>query len=52
VKLGEALALRSDVQTRIHQLKGRLAASAQVQEGEKTPEDANALRIALNSSRP
>jgi hypothetical protein len=43
MKLGEALALRSDVQTRIHQLKTRLAANAQVQEGETTPEDPAAL---------
>jgi hypothetical protein len=43
VKLGEALALRSDIQARVHQLKGRLATSAQVQEGETAPEDPDAL---------
>ena len=43
MKLGEALTLRSQLQTRIQQLRGRLAASALVQEGEQPPEDPAAL---------
>jgi hypothetical protein len=39
MKLGEALTLRSQIQTRIEQLRGRLTASALVQEGERPPED-------------
>jgi hypothetical protein len=39
MKLGEALTLRSQIQTRIEQLRGRLTASALVQEGEQPPED-------------
>src|SRR5438046_21149 len=43
MKLGEALTLRSDIQTRIQQLKPRLVASAKMQEGESVPEDPQAL---------
>ncbi len=43
MKLGEALTLRADLQTRIEQLRGRMMASALVQEGEKPPEDPDAL---------
>jgi hypothetical protein len=43
MKLGEALTLRSQVQTRIEQIRGRLKASALVQEGEHPPEDPVAL---------
>ena len=43
MKLGEALTLRSQVQTRIEQIRGRLNASALVQEGEQPPEDPVAL---------
>src|ERR671936_1078504 len=39
MKLGEALTLRSQLQTRIELLRGRLKASALVQEGEQPPED-------------
>jgi hypothetical protein len=43
MKLGEALTLRADIQTRIEQLRGRLRASALVQEGEKPPEDPDTM---------
>jgi uncharacterized protein DUF6847 len=43
MKLGEALTLRSQLQTRIQQLGGRLKASALVQEGEEPPEDPSSL---------
>ena len=43
MKLGEALTLRSQLQTRIDQIRGRLGASALVQEGERPPEDPVAL---------
>src|SRR5438477_13071703 len=43
MKLGEALTLRSQLQTRIEQLRGRLKASALVQEGEQPPEDPASL---------
>src|SRR5919204_597626 len=43
MKLGEALTLRSQLQTRIEQLRGRLRASALVQEGEQPPEDPASL---------
>jgi hypothetical protein len=39
VKLGEALAQRAELQARVNELKGRLAASALVQEGDSPPED-------------
>src|SRR5947208_7830546 len=43
MKLAEALILRADAQKRLEQLKERLANSAKVQEGDKPPEDPNAL---------
>jgi len=43
MKLGEALAIRSDLQKRIAQIAGRLQASAVVQEGDTPPEDPAAL---------
>lgn len=43
MKLGEALTLRSQIQTRIEQLRGRVKESALVQEGEEPPEDPKAL---------
>src|ERR671936_1416339 len=43
MKLGEALTLRSQLQIRIEQLRGRLKASALVQEGEEPPEDPESL---------
>jgi len=43
MRLGEALARRSDLQKRIAQLTGRLQASAVVQEGDAPPEDPGAL---------
>src|ERR671934_1105266 len=43
MKLGEALTLRSQLQIRIEQLRGRLKASALVQEGEEPPEDPGRL---------
>lgn len=39
MKLSEALVLRADVQKRVLQLRDRLQISAQVQEGERPPED-------------
>jgi hypothetical protein len=39
MRLGEALARRSDLQKRIAQLTGRLQASVVVQEGDSPPED-------------
>jgi hypothetical protein len=39
MKLGEALTLRSQLLTRIAQIRERLTASALVQEGEKPSED-------------
>lgn len=43
MKLAEALILRADKQKRIEQLRGRLARSAKIQEGEKPPENPNEL---------
>ncbi len=43
MKLGEALTLRSQLLTRIAQIRERLTASALVQEGEKPSEDPAAL---------
>ncbi|HLU02723.1 MAG TPA: DIP1984 family protein [Advenella sp.] len=43
MKLAEALALRSDCQTRLAQLKARLLRNATVQEGEAPAEDPNVL---------
>jgi hypothetical protein len=49
MKLGEALARRSDVQTRIAQVRDRLAATALVQEGDEPPEPAEALLTELEA---
>jgi hypothetical protein len=43
MKLAEALAERSEIQTRIDELKKRLVKSARIQEGEKPPEQAEDL---------
>jgi hypothetical protein len=43
VKLGEALKLRSDNLRKIEELRTRAAASAQIQEGTKPPDDSNEL---------
>lgn len=43
MKLGEALTRRSDLQTRMAELRNRLTASARVQEGDKPHEDPAAL---------
>jgi hypothetical protein len=43
VKLGDALAQRSDLQKRLAQLAGRLRASAVVQEGDSPPENPSDL---------
>ncbi|GAA1319919.1 DIP1984 family protein [Leucobacter albus] len=43
MKLAEALALRADTQKRIAQLRARVAANAQFQEGDTPAEDAGAL---------
>src|SRR5918996_4977631 len=47
MKLGEALTLRSDLQTRIAQLRDRLKEAAIVQEGERPPEDPKTLLAEL-----
>jgi len=49
MKLGEALARRSDVQTRIAQVRDRLAATALVQEGDEPPEPSEALLRELDA---
>jgi hypothetical protein len=49
MKLGEALAIRSDLQKRIAQMGGRLQASAVVQEGDQPPEDPAVLLRELSS---
>jgi hypothetical protein len=49
MKLGEALARRSDVQTRIVQVRDRLAATALVQEGDEPPEPSDALLAELDA---
>ena len=43
MKLGEALTIRSELQSRFQLLRERLKVSVVVQEGEKPPEDPNAL---------
>jgi hypothetical protein len=43
MKLGEALARRSELQSRLTELRERLAASTLVQEGDSPPEDPNEL---------
>lgn len=47
MKLAEALVLRSDTKKRLEQLRGRLNASALVQEGEAPPEDPQVLLAEL-----
>ena len=49
MKLAEALILRADCQKRLHQLRGRLARSAKVQEGEEPPEQPQTLLEELNN---
>src|ERR1051325_233990 len=43
MKLSEALILRADAQKRIEQLKQRLARSAKIQEGDRSPENPGTL---------
>jgi hypothetical protein len=50
MKLGEALALRSQLQVKFQQLRERLKASAVVQEGEKPPENPKELLAELVST--
>jgi hypothetical protein len=47
MKLAEALVLRADMQKRVEQLRERLRMSALVQEGERPPEDPQALLAEL-----
>jgi hypothetical protein len=47
MKVGEALTLRSQLQTRFQQLRDRLRSSVLVQEGEKPPEDPQTLLAEL-----
>ena len=49
MKLAEALVPRTDIQKRIEQMKGRLKASAIVQEGEQPPVDPQALLTELDT---
>src|SRR6266478_4692996 len=49
MKVGEALTLRSQLQTRFQQLRERLKASVLVQEGEKPPENPDELLKELES---
>ena len=48
MKLAEALVLRADIQSRVEALRERLKQSALVQEGEKPPEDPQALLAELD----
>jgi hypothetical protein len=50
MKLGEALAVRSQLQVKFQQLRERLKASAVVQEGEQPPEDPTELLAELEST--
>lgn len=45
MKLAEALLIRSDMQKKLAQLKGRIKANVKVQEGDTPSEDTNALMI-------
>jgi len=45
MKLAEALLIRSDMQKKLAQLKGRINANIKVQEGDTPSEDPNALMI-------
>lgn len=49
MKLAEALVLRADTKKRLEQLRGRLNASALVQEGEAPPEDPRVLLAELET---
>jgi hypothetical protein len=49
MKVGEALTLRSQLQTRFQLLRERVKASVLVQEGEQPPEDPNQLLAELES---
>jgi uncharacterized protein DUF6847 len=48
--LGEALAVRADLQQRVRELRGRLLASAKVQEGEAPPEQPDVLLAELEQA--
>ena len=50
MKLAEALILRADCQKRIQQLQARLIRSAKVQEGERPPEDPQALLLEVETT--
>lgn len=50
MKLAEALALRTDVQRRIEQLRARIVANARYQEGEPPAEDAGALLVEVEQT--
>jgi hypothetical protein len=49
VKLGEALARRAELQTRLGQVRDRLRASALVQEGDQPPEEPQPLLAELDA---
>ena len=50
MKLAEALIMRADLQTRLEQLRQRLAANARVQEGESPAEDPMELLAEMNTA--
>lgn len=50
MKLAEALILRADAQSRIHQLRERLMRAAKVQEDEDPPEDPQGLLTELETT--
>ena len=50
MKLAEALILRADCQKRIQQLQARLIRSAKIQEGERPPEDPQALLLEVETT--
>src|SRR5580658_9509493 len=50
MKIAEALALRSDLQRRLDQLKQRLVKNARIQEGDKPEEDPAELQSELEKS--
>ena len=45
MKLAEALLIRSDMQKKLAQIKGRIRSNVKVQEGDTPNEDPNALMI-------
>ncbi len=45
MKLAEALLIRSDMQKKLAQLKGRIRSNVKVQDGDTPSEDPNALMI-------